>query len=166
MMTGQPPVAGPRGADPWRAQAVRRRPGGAVWFVLIWFVFSGLLEAFLALVVYVAGIRDDQVHEGSVPTGLWVFFLVLVVAAVLNVVLGVFIFRGARWAWTTAVVVVALILVADVAAIVLVHGAADFIGAGRDIVTLRVLMGHQIREWCRPSQPEREWYAAAREKGG
>jgi hypothetical protein len=154
-MTGQPPAGSPQNADPWQAPAMRRRPG-MVWFVMIWSVFSGLLEAFLAVALYAAVIRDDQVHEGSVPGGLWVYFVVLAVAAVLNVVLGVFIFGGARWAWTTAVVVVALILVGDAAAIVVARGAAAFIGVVRDIVALRVLLNRDVRQWCNPTRAVRD----------
>jgi len=152
-MTGQP-VGSPQNADPWRAPVVRSRPG-TVWFVMIWSVFSGLLEALLAAAIYVAVIRDDQVHEGSVPLGLWVYFVLLVVAAVLNIVLGVFIFRGARWAWTTAVVLVSLTLVLDVAAIVVYHGAAGLISVVRDTVALRVLLSRNVRDWCNPARTVR-----------
>ncbi len=57
-----------------------------------------LLKAFLAVFVF-GTIRDDQLHEeNGVPGGLWLLFIVLVGSAVLDIILGVFIFRGGRWA--------------------------------------------------------------------
>jgi hypothetical protein len=81
-MTGMP-VAG-RKPDARPPRTAARRPG-MVWGALLLFAFFGLGNAFLSVLVF-AMIRDDQVHGPSVPGGLWLFFVVLIASAVLDVV--------------------------------------------------------------------------------
>ena len=85
-----------------------------VWGALVLFACFALLKAFLAVFVF-STIRDDQLHEvNGVPGGLWLLFGVLLVSAVLDVILGVFIFRAARWAWIAALALAAALVTAIV----------------------------------------------------
>jgi hypothetical protein len=119
-----------------------------VWSALALFACFALLKAFLAVFVF-ATIRDDQLHEvNGVPGGLWFLVVVLAVSAVLDVILGVFIFRGARWAWIAAVALAALSLAAGAAAIALSDGGASITGLIPDIATLGVLLNRDVRQWC------------------
>jgi hypothetical protein len=119
-----------------------------VWSALVLFACFALLKAFLAVFVF-GTIRDDQLHEvNGVPGGLWLLFCVLVVSAVLDVILGVFVFRGARWAWIAAVALAALSLAAGAAAIALSDGGASITGLIPDIATLGVLLNRDVRQWC------------------
>jgi hypothetical protein len=117
------------------------------WGALLLFAFFGLGKAFLSVVVF-ATIRDDQVHGPSVPGGLWLFFVVLIASGVLDVVLGVFIFRAARWAWITAVVLAGLSIVTIVVAMVLSGGGVSLTGLVPDIATIGVLLNRTVRGWC------------------
>lgn len=143
-MTGMP-VAG-RKPDAHPRRTAPRRPG-MVWGALLLFAFFGLGNAFLSVLVF-AMIRDDQVHGPSVPGGLWLFFVVLIASAVFDVVLGVFIFRAARWAWITAVVLVGLSIVAALAETVLSGSGVSLTGLVPDIATLGVLLNRNVRGWC------------------
>ena len=112
------------------------------------FACFALLKAFLAVFVF-GTIRDDQLHEvNGVPGGLWLLLIVLVVSAVLDVILGVFIFRGARRAWIAAVALAAMSLAAGAAAIALSDGGASITGLIPDIATLGVLLNRDVRQWC------------------
>jgi hypothetical protein len=134
-----------------------------VWGALLLLAFFGLAKAFLSVVVF-ATIRDDQVHGPSVPGGLWLFFVVLIASAALDVVLGVFIFRAARWAWTTAVVLAGLSIVATLAAMVLAGGGVSLTGLIPDVATIGVLLNRNVRGWCFgwpvvTDRDGREWYS-------
>ena len=158
-MTGMPVAGRQPNAHPPRAAA--RRPG-MVWGVMLLLAFFGLGKALLSVVVF-ATIRDDQVHGPSVPGGLWLFFVVLIASAVLDVVLGVFIFRAARWAWITAVVLASLSIVTTVAAMVLSGGGVSLAGLVPDIATIGVLLNRNVRGWCFgwpvvTDRDGREWY--------
>jgi hypothetical protein len=99
------------------------------------FACFALLKAFLAVFVF-STIRDDQLHEvNGVPGGLWLLFGVLLVSAVLDVILGVFIFRAARWAWIAALALAAVSLATGAAAIALSDGGASITGLIPDIAT-------------------------------
>jgi hypothetical protein len=165
-MTGMPVARRQPDARPPRTAA--RRPG-MVWGALLLFAFFGLGNAFLSALVF-ATIRDDQVHGPSVPAGLWLFFVVLIASAVLNVVLGVFIFRAARWAWITAVVLVGLSIVAILAATVLSGSGVSLTGLVPDIATIGVLLNRNVRGWCFGwpvvmDRDGREWYAPGPRQG-
>jgi hypothetical protein len=141
---GRPAVGRPENAGSWGAP---RRPF-MVWGALVLFACFALLKAFLAVFVF-ATIRDDQLHEvDGVPGGLWLLLIVLVVSAVLDVILGVFIFRGARWAWIAAVALAATSLAAGVAASALSGGGASITGLIPDIATLGILLNSDVRQWC------------------
>lgn len=124
------------------------------------FVCFGLLHAFLAVVLYAAFVRDDQVHGSSVPGGLWVALAISAASAVVDMILGLFIFRGARWAWLTAVVLAVVAIVAGVAVIAMSQGGIGVTSLIPDIAVLGTLLNRSVREWCsRLGQAEREWYA-------
>lgn len=158
-MTGMPVARSGPDAHPPRTPA--RRPG-MVWGALLLFTFFGLGKAFLSVLVF-ATIRDEQVHGPSVPGGLWLFFVVLIASAVLDVVLGVFIFRAARWAWITAVVLASLSIITTVAAMVL-SGGVSLTGLVPDIASIAVLLNRNVRGWCFgwpvvTDRDGREWYS-------
>jgi hypothetical protein len=101
-----------------------------------------------------------------VPGGLWLFFVVLIASAVFDVVLSVFIFRAARWAWITAVVLVGLSIVAALAATVLSGSGVSLTGLVPDIATLGVLLNRNVRGWCFgwrvvTDRDGREWYSSS-----
>jgi len=161
-MTGMPVAGGKPDARPPRTAA--RRPG-MVWAALLLFAFFGLGNAFLSVLVF-AMIRDDQVHGPSVPGGLWLFFVVLIASAVLDVVLGVFIFRAARRAWITAVVLVGLSIAATLAATVLSGSGVSLTGLIPAISTIGVLLNRNVRGWCfgwqvAMDRDGREWYSSS-----
>ena len=154
-----PPTGRAQNADRRRARRTAHRPFMA-WGALALFICFGLLHAFLAVVLYTAFIRDDQVHGSSVPGGLWAALAITAASAVLDIVLGVFIFRGARWAWLTAVVLAVVAIVAGAAVIAMSHGGIGVTSLVPDIAVLGTLLNRNVREWCsRPGQAEREWYA-------
>jgi hypothetical protein len=157
-----PPTGRSQNADRWPALRTAHRPFMA-WGALVLFTCFGLLHAFLAVVLYAAFIRDDQVHGSGVPGGLWVALAISAASAVLDIILGVFIFRGARWAWLTAAVLTVVTIVAGVAVIATSQGGIGLTSLAPDIAVLGTLLNRNVREWCsRPGQAEREWYSDPR----
>lgn len=118
-----------------------------VWGALVLFLVFGLLKVFLAVVVF-AKIRDDQLHEvNGVPGGLWLLFGAVTAGAALDIVLGVFIFRAARWAWVTAIVAVAVGIALGLAAAALSAGIS-LPGLVPDLAVLGVVLNRDVRQWC------------------
>jgi hypothetical protein len=119
-----------------------------VWEALVLLLFFAVLKAFLFVIVFVT-IRDDQAHEvNGVPSALWVLAVVSAVSAVLDAILGIFIFRGSRWAWITALVLVVAGVIVGVAVIAMSSGGASITGLIPDLATLGVILNRNVREWC------------------
>jgi hypothetical protein len=159
-VTGQPPVGSSQDADPGnadsgnadlsRAPAARRR-SATVWAALAWLVLLGLWKASLALYFFSGTIRHDQVHVGSVPGYLWVIFALLVAAAVLDVVMGVLIFRGVRWAWGATLVVVAVGYAPGLSGLSANPSAgARAADVAIVVAVLLAVANRAVRDWCRP----------------
>jgi len=118
-----------------------------VWGALVMLLVFGLLKVFLAVVVF-AKIRDDQLHEvNGVPGGLWLLFCAVAAGAALDAVLGVFIFRAARWAWVTAVAAVAASIALGLAAAVM-SASISLTGIVPDLAVLGVVLNRDVRHWC------------------
>jgi hypothetical protein len=78
----------------------------------------------------------------------------------------VFIFPAARWAWTTAVVLVGLSIAATLAATVLSGSGVSLNGLVPAISTIGVLLNRNVRGWCfgwqvAMDRDGREWYSSS-----
>jgi hypothetical protein len=122
-----------------------------VWGALAWLVLLGLWKASLSLYFFSGMIRHDQVHMGSVPGYLWVIFALLVAEAALDVVMGLLIFRGVRWAWGATLLVVAVGYAPGLSGL----SASPSAGARAAdvaivVAVLLAVSNRAVRDWCRP----------------
>lgn len=153
-VTGQPPVGSSREADPQNADAspapVARRRSGVVWAALVWLVLLGLWKASLAVYVFSGMIRHDQVHAGSVPGYLWVIFALIVAEAALEVVMGVLIIRGVRWAWGATLLVVVVGYAPGLSGLSANPSAgARAADVAIVVAVLLAVANRAVRDWCR-----------------
>jgi len=118
---------------------------------LVCLVLLGLWKASLALYFFSGTIRHDQVHVGGVPGYHWAIFALLVAAAALDVVMGVLIFRGVRWAWSATLFVVAVGYAPGLSGL----SASPSAGARAAdvaivVAVLLAVSNRAVRDWCRP----------------
>jgi len=153
-MTGTTPVGSAPGAGARDPTAARRRPF-LVWCALVVVCGVGLLKVLVAVLAFA---QPPGGRLSGVPGNHWADFTVLMAFAVLQAVTGVFVFRGAAWAWLTALLLPCLFIFGAGKALATYPDSfrisTTLIAIIPDAAVIGLLLTRQVRAWC--SGPDRD----------
>lgn len=147
-VTGQPPVGSAPSAGARDPTTARRRPF-LVWCALAVLCGVGLLKVLVAVLAY--ALAPGRQLSG-VPGNHWADFTVLMAFAVLQAVTGVFVFRGAVWAWFIALLLPCLFISGAGKALATYPDSfrisTTLIAIIPDAAAVGLLLTPQVRDWC------------------